>query len=878
MSKVSEIITKLTLKSDEYRAALKGASENLAAFGASAQSAGLGFAAAGAGIIAPLALAVNEASKLEETLNKFDVVFASNKSAMTDWCDTMADKLGRSKVQMYEFTAGIQDFFVPMGFADTAASEMSKTVSQLAIDMASFNNTSDATALQDIRSALAGSGEVMQKYGVILNETTLGQEMLNMGLNPKNATTQEKAMARLNIILNGTKAAQGDAERSAGSFANQMKKLEGTVSDAAATIGSQLIPIVTPLIGTIINVVKEVAAFAAEHQTLVSLLAGTGAVLGAVGVALLAVGLASKVMSAGMLVMAANTSVATAATTAFNGALAFVLANPVGLVLAGIAAALVIVCVAISNSIDKTNQALAKQSAASAEAAAKAASLREEGDKQRTSDLNRIDRLNELSRVEKLNASQQNEARGLMTELTVRYGELGLSIDQTTGKLVGMEEAQKNVNAQMAEQSKLELEAEIAAGQRKMKAIENEIMANDSTLNKLFSPGAYWSGGIDAKQKTLNAQLVAQLEANNANRKRLDDLEKNPDAVKSLTGQDKPVAVDKRVLGAEEREKMEKEVAKVEKDLAEDRLSAYDKEVAKLNEVHDARMKNIQALLDDKKALADSLKIAQEKAIQDAASLRVKAEDAKSSDDPKTAEKLQKEASIKEANARLIVTQHGQTDIDIQSLAEKLAQAVSEKTSDLNKAKTENDQKLQEQKDKDAEAGRDYQDKYKESQIDTTRRREEKEQDKQIEALLKTDAKTAIEQIQALVDASKQSVEAAKKEFESELKKANADGKIDDNEKRSLDRKYENYTKGESELDRLASKLETAVKSTESATSKTSGSFYASELARMSGVSNSPEAQTAAATKQLVALTKKTNSKLNDLSKTGVGGGGFLFT
>ena len=43
-----------------------------------------------------------------------------------------------------------------------------------------------------------------------------------------------KVMARMAIIMRGTTAAQGDAVRTGGSFANQMKRLKGSLADVAA--------------------------------------------------------------------------------------------------------------------------------------------------------------------------------------------------------------------------------------------------------------------------------------------------------------------------------------------------------------------------------------------------------------------------------------------------------------------------------------------------------------------------------------------------------------------------------------------------------------------------------------------------------------------
>lgn len=240
--------------------------------------------AGGAVIAGGLAVAIKAASDMQETMNKFNVVFADNSTAVKKWSDDFATRIGRSKKQIADFMAGSQDLFVPLGFEAGAATELSKQITGLAVDLASFNNTADADALRDLHAALTGSGEVMKKYGVIVSEAAVKQELLNQKIDPKTATEQQKVQARLNLIMRGTTAAQGDAERSSGAFANQVKALKGQISDAAVAIGSAFLPMATKMIAKVREVVTKVSgamqplldALAAERWSL----AGTIAIKG----------------------------------------------------------------------------------------------------------------------------------------------------------------------------------------------------------------------------------------------------------------------------------------------------------------------------------------------------------------------------------------------------------------------------------------------------------------------------------------------------------------------------------------------------------------------------------------------------------------------
>lgn len=232
---------------ERVEAGLRRLNGKLKAFGAGVAKAAVAFAAIGAAATVPLAASVKAASDMEEVMNKFNVVFGESADSVKEWSDSTAKALGRSKKQMAEFAAESADLLMPLGFAKDDATEMSKALSVLAVDLASFNNKSDKDTFRDLQAALTGSSEVMKKYGVVVNEAAVKQELLNKGLDPKHATDQQKVQARLAIIMRGTTAAQGDAMRSAGSFANQQKRLTANIMDSAAAIGARFLPILSEL-------------------------------------------------------------------------------------------------------------------------------------------------------------------------------------------------------------------------------------------------------------------------------------------------------------------------------------------------------------------------------------------------------------------------------------------------------------------------------------------------------------------------------------------------------------------------------------------------------------------------------------------------------
>lgn len=244
------------------------------------------------GVTAPLALLgrefVKTASDAEETQAKFSAVFKELTGDAEDFVQATADRIGRSTNDLRKFMGTLQDTFVPLGFAREEGLEFSKALTQLTLDLASFNNMAEAEVMQGLQSAIVGNHETMRKFGVIINQTNLNQELLNMGVKDgiKNATEAQKAQARLNIIMAGTADAQGDAERTAGSFANQTRRLQGVFEELAVELGNIIMPVIQKIITFFGNLITRFRGLSGETKILVVALSGIALALGPVMTAL----------------------------------------------------------------------------------------------------------------------------------------------------------------------------------------------------------------------------------------------------------------------------------------------------------------------------------------------------------------------------------------------------------------------------------------------------------------------------------------------------------------------------------------------------------------------------------------------------------------
>ena len=206
---------------------------------------------------------VNLASDIEEMQGKSKVVFGKFRQGVVAELEEFGNAVGRSTHELEGMASKIQDTFVPMGFARGEASKLSIELTKLAVDTASFNNASDTATMEAFQSALVGNHETVRRFGVVITQATLDQELMTMGIKDgaKAATNAEKVQARLNLITKGVSDAQGDALRTAGSYANQMRGLKGEFSELTGEIGTLFLPILVKVIEKLREATEKTKSF-----------------------------------------------------------------------------------------------------------------------------------------------------------------------------------------------------------------------------------------------------------------------------------------------------------------------------------------------------------------------------------------------------------------------------------------------------------------------------------------------------------------------------------------------------------------------------------------------------------------------------------------
>lgn len=217
------------------------------------------------GITAPMAalagFTVNAASNLQELQSAFDYTFGTTAAIMNRWADQTGNAMGRATSEMKQGALAMGQLFKQAAPTEQAAARLSQRFTVLAQDAASFYNTSFDEAIGKIRSGLSGESEPLRDFGVFLTEAAVKSKALELGMIKvgEELTEQGKIMARAVLIQQGLADANGDVERTAGSFANRVRALRANVAELAEEIGQRFLPYAERLVGWAQSAVQWIA-------------------------------------------------------------------------------------------------------------------------------------------------------------------------------------------------------------------------------------------------------------------------------------------------------------------------------------------------------------------------------------------------------------------------------------------------------------------------------------------------------------------------------------------------------------------------------------------------------------------------------------------
>lgn len=238
------------------------------------------------GVTTPVAAAgaaiYKYSSDLTEAENKTKEVFKNMSGDVLTWSQTSLDKMGMARSTALDAVSLYSGMATAMGLTRKRATDMSKSLTELSVDLASFHNTSLDQASTALKSIFTGETETLKNYGIVMTEANLKAYALSQGIktNYSEMSQAEKVQLRYNFVLNASKDAIGDYERNCGEAASQMKKLPEALKELATSFKDNVEPVITPIITSLNGAIVSFGKWSKTTKNVVTVAAVSIAALG----------------------------------------------------------------------------------------------------------------------------------------------------------------------------------------------------------------------------------------------------------------------------------------------------------------------------------------------------------------------------------------------------------------------------------------------------------------------------------------------------------------------------------------------------------------------------------------------------------------------
>jgi hypothetical protein len=221
--------------------------------------------AAGAQVVQYFKSAVSAASSFEAEFEGVNQTFGESAKIIQDYAKTAAYSAGLSETAALQAAKGFGAFASAAGLAGDDAAKFATTMVQAAGDLGSFYDLPTGDAMAAIQSGLRGQFEPLRRFNILIDDATLRQRALQMGMieTTKQALTpQQKALAAQVEIMDQMGAAQGDFVKYQDTYGNAIKTVGALFEDMKTRLGQQLLPVLAQLAMALMPVIEQIGPLA----------------------------------------------------------------------------------------------------------------------------------------------------------------------------------------------------------------------------------------------------------------------------------------------------------------------------------------------------------------------------------------------------------------------------------------------------------------------------------------------------------------------------------------------------------------------------------------------------------------------------------------
>ncbi len=256
-------IQRLITSTEQYNGTVKRATTSTNAWNSALKA--ISFAAIYRAAAKLLGIAIAKSSQYTEDLNLFTVSMGKYAEEAYNYAQKVSDVMGIDPAEWMRNQGVFNTIITGFGVAGDKAAFMSKNLTQLGYDLASFYNIDFESAMQKVQSGISGELEPLRRLGYDLSVARLEQERLNLGIDKSvsSMTQAEKSQLRYYAMMTQVTQVQGDMARTLENPANMLRVLRAELEQAARAVGNIFIPILTkvlPIAIAVASALQEIIA------------------------------------------------------------------------------------------------------------------------------------------------------------------------------------------------------------------------------------------------------------------------------------------------------------------------------------------------------------------------------------------------------------------------------------------------------------------------------------------------------------------------------------------------------------------------------------------------------------------------------------------
>lgn len=207
--------------------------------------------------------ALSVTNKTVSDLNRTRVVMGDAADEAFKYAEAIEHSLGIRKADFLGLQSTFYTIAEGTGIAGDKASIMSKNLTQLSYDMASFYNSTDVDYYAGaLRRAMTGSIETLQDLGFAIRETDLANIAANEGINAsvRNMNSATKTILRYNAVMSQQQYIQGNFIRTTYTLSTAQIKLDSMLKGLYETLGTLIYPIamkIIPVLTVLVELIRD---------------------------------------------------------------------------------------------------------------------------------------------------------------------------------------------------------------------------------------------------------------------------------------------------------------------------------------------------------------------------------------------------------------------------------------------------------------------------------------------------------------------------------------------------------------------------------------------------------------------------------------------